>query len=158
MLGCYVHSPAPFYIFNGLIVLGLAVYLSRYGTRSSSITWLRTFFILSATYNISHGLIRCSQNAHTFEQLLVPFTLANALMIPVLIVFTLHFINRQQLLDKLWMRLFLAAIGIGTLYIFWNTDLFLVMIFRRQRCSLITISLLLARNRHYLDSYCWQAT
>ncbi|HSX01959.1 MAG TPA: ATP-binding protein [Candidatus Saccharimonadia bacterium] len=122
---CFATTPAGLYLVSGLAVLGLAVYLSRYGTRSSTIIWLRTFFFLSATYNISNAFIRCSPTAGAFNVAIVPYALVNALMIPVLIIFALHFINRQELLGKTWLRSLLMVVGSAFLYIFWQTDLFL---------------------------------
>ena len=55
MLSCYTHSLAWLYIGMGLIDLGLFAYLRRYGTRSSTITWYRTWLLLGGLSAIAHG-------------------------------------------------------------------------------------------------------
>ncbi len=135
MLNCYTHTPALLYFVNGFVVLGLAIYLGRYGTRSSTIIWLRTFFFFSATYNITDSFTRCAQTSGFFDLVLIPFAFANALMVPVLLIFTLHFINKEYLLNNTWLRIFLFTLAGVTLYVFWSTDLFLIHDFAQETTS-----------------------
>jgi two-component system phosphate regulon sensor histidine kinase PhoR len=125
MLQCAVSSQATLYLVSGLTILGLVVYLIRYGVRSNTIIWLRTFFIFVALYLISTSLMRCSQTSSEFHIAYTLFTFAIALMLPSLLIFTLHFINREKILDNLWVRISLLTTSSSLVYIFWLTNYFI---------------------------------
>lgn len=124
MLECALYTPSIFFTVIGLTTLGLVVYLARYGTRSSTVTWLRTFMTFSALLDISDAVMRCSQTSTEFHITVALYVFSVALLMPLLFIFTVHFVNKAQLLNNLWLRLLLIATESGILYIFWQTNLF----------------------------------
>lgn len=116
-------TPGGLNFLSGLVILGLYFYLSRYGRRSSTIVWFRTFLILSAVYSFSSSLMQCSQTNAMYSLWLNVSDFSAVLLIPVSIIFTLHFTNQAHVLERESVRISLLAGAAVYLAINWTTDL-----------------------------------
>jgi PAS domain S-box-containing protein len=126
VLSCVGSTPSLLYFLSGITLFGLAVYLSRYGARSSAIVWLRSFFFLGAAFNIASSMLGCSPDAAFFKNVVNLYAATNSLLPFTLLIFVLHFVNSERILDSLWARAGIILSILLPLYFYWNTDIFFI--------------------------------
>ena len=122
MFQCYTQTPIALYGVSILVLVVMFVYLLRFGTQSPTIGWFRTFLVTSMGYNLAAATLKCAQPGAAYTYIVDFYGLMATMMIPVLLIFVLHFINREQLLSRAWLRATIFLVTTTSMYIFWRTE------------------------------------
>jgi PAS domain S-box-containing protein len=124
--GCFIHSFAWAYIAGGIIDWIISGLLTPYVTRSRTMAWYRIFLLIGGLYFVSQGLAGCSTTDAGYRLWTSIYQLTTPLITAVYFIFTLYFINKDNLLNRTWMLGLITIPALAMLWLFWQSNLLMV--------------------------------
>jgi PAS domain S-box-containing protein len=105
-----------------LATSGIAVYLGRYGSRSSAVRWFRAYLLVRMVYSLMQGLSICTANPAIQSWWLAAYAAAAIVAIVVLFIFVAHFVNKEHLLNSQRIQAALLVTSLTLMWLAWHSD------------------------------------
>jgi PAS domain S-box-containing protein len=117
---CAPNSWIWIFVFAIIIRLGVMAIMVKYYHRSRTVRWLQAFTILATVNDIATVVLGCTTDANLFSLMVALRAIGGNLNIIVLIMFTIHFINKSEWLSKFWVSASLVTLPSVMLLLFFG--------------------------------------